>query len=474
MEADAFLSEDLVEEPARPDRGRTPDLKGDDGKYAKFMRNEPAWKESEIEVDPETGRRFQYWNVGMTRNAAAESRIREKVILDPIPHILKDQDVPLRGWYKGKYEAEGVRARPCYTDALLTQPYGGTCPVHCGFCYINNGIRGYRGAGLVVVDPRYPEKVRRQVSKFRTATAFYMSSFTDPFNPLEAIYGNTKGTATVALDNRLPMFFLTRQLAPDWTFDYLRANPYSYMQFSINTSRPDDWARLSPKAVSLATMVDQVRAFHRAGIYVSIQVNPIVAGITTVDHICELIHALASAGADHLIFKFVEIVYPSRAAIVRNMRAAFPDRADAFDALFSQQIGGVYTIDEQYRKLALDEFTRHCSRAGVTMALCYEYEYARNPDGSIRDKTGVSMGAKYLTADQCHGHRVPMFTRDAIGDPWREVESCPPSGCLTCSEQFPTGVPCGSEILASAPALTPAHLRVPAEPKFPTLPVLPS
>jgi DNA repair photolyase len=341
-------------------------------------------------------------------------------------------------------------------------------------CYINNGVRGYRGAGLVVVDPRYPEKVRRQVSKFRTATAFYMSSFTDPFNPLEAIYGNTKGTATVALDNRLPMFFLTRQLAPDWTFDYLRANPYSYMQFSINTSRPDDWARLSPKAVSLATMVDQVRAFHRAGIYVSIQVNPIVAGITSYLDICELIDMLADAGADHLIFKFVEIVYPSRAAIVRNMKAAFGERADAFESLFTQQIGGVYTIDEEYRKEALGVFADRCKAVGVTMALCYEYEYARNPDGSIRDKTGVSMGAKYLTADQCHGHRVPMFTRDAIGDPWREVESCPPSGCLTCSEQFPTGVPCGSEILASAPALTPAHLRVPAEPKFPTLPVLPS
>jgi hypothetical protein len=255
-------------------------------------------------------------------------------------------------------------------------------------CYINNGVRGYRGAGLVVVDPRYPEKVRRQVSKFRTATAFYMSSFTDPFNPL--------------------------------------------------------------------------------------QVNPIVAGITSYLDICELIDMLADAGADHLIFKFVEIVYPSRAAIVRNMKAAFGERADAFESLFTQQIGGVYTIDEEYRKEALGVFADRCKAVGVTMALCYEYEYARNPDGSIRDKTGVSMGAKYLTADQCHGHRVPMFTRDAIGDPWREVESCPPSGCLTCSDQFPTGVPCGSEILASAPALTPAHLRVPAEPKFPTLPVLPS
>lgn len=96
-------------------------------------------------------------------------------------------------------------------------------------CYINNGVRGYRGAGLVVVDPDYPAKIRKQLSKMNTVAAFYMSSFTDPFNPLEEIYGNTRQTAEVALENGLPMFFLTRQLAPGWVYDFLKANPYSYM-----------------------------------------------------------------------------------------------------------------------------------------------------------------------------------------------------------------------------------------------------
>ena len=91
-------------------------------------------------------------------------------------------------------------------------------------CYINNGVRGYRGSGLSTVDPTYPDKIRKQMKSMKTATALYMSSFIDPFMELEPIYQNTKKTATVALDNNLPMFFLTRKKLPDWTFDYLKPN----------------------------------------------------------------------------------------------------------------------------------------------------------------------------------------------------------------------------------------------------------
>jgi hypothetical protein len=98
------------------------------------------------------------------------------------------------------------------------------------------------------------------------------------------------------------------------------------------------------------------------------------------------------------------------------------------------------------------------------MALCYEYEYERDAAGAVVSKTGVTMGARYLTADQCHGRRVPVFSRPTVDDPWTEVAGCPPSGCLTCSDQFPKGaVPCNNPTLAAAPAWEPKHLRTPAQ-----------
>jgi DNA repair photolyase len=329
-------------------------------------------------------------------------------------------------------------------------------------CYINNGTRGYRGQGVTTVDPRYAEKVARQLRGMRTGAAVYMSSFIDPFLELEEHYHNTEGTARAAVDVGLPIYFLTRKRVPGWAYDLLGLNKYSYMQFSINTSDPDDWRRLSPRAVSLGEAFDQVREMHRRGIYVSIQVNPICAGITSNEEIVELIHILAECGADHLIFKFVEIVYPSVPGIIRNMESRFgEERADNFAQLFTQNIGGVRTIDEDYRKAALDVFAIECRRAGVTMALCYEYEYERDEDGNVVSHTGKSMGAKYLTADQCHGHRIPVHTRNDADELFRPMEVCPPSGCLTCGDDAggEDKVPCGDPFLASAPAWTPKDLK---------------
>lgn len=427
--------------------------------YEYHMRNEPHLNLHEPIIDEKTGWRYTHRRIAMTRNAKDENSKEMKVFLDPIPHVVLDQDVPLRGWYKSKVEPAGTRARPCYTEAVLSQPYGGFCSVGCGFCYINNGVRGYRGQGITTVDPNYGEKTRRQIRKMQKSAAIYMSSFIDPFLELEDHYHNTQTLSETATSVGIPIFYLTRKRVPGWAYDQLKKSPYSYMQFSINTPDPSDWRRLSPRAITLPEMLGQVHEMHRQGIYVSIQVNPIVAGVTSNEQIVELIHILASRGANHLIFKFVEIVYPSVPAIVDQMKARFKDgRAERFEELFSCNIGGVRTIDEDYRKSALERFSNECRKAKVTMSLCYEYEYERDEKGRIKNKTGVSMGAKFLTSDQCHGHRVPMHIRQ--GDYFTPLEVCPPSGCLVCGDQE-NGAPCGDPEMAQAKALLPADLARP-------------
>lgn len=443
------------------DQQLTEDLEAIDP-YAFHMQNEPHLNKIEPVVDEETGWRYTFRDIGMTRNATEENTKEMKVWLDPLPHVVVDQDIPLRGWYKAKHEPAAVRPRPCYSEALLTQPYGGFCSVGCGFCYINNGTRGYRGQGITTVDPNYGAKIRKQIGGMKLGTAVYMSSFIDPFMELEQFYHNTENTARAATDAGLPIFFLTRKEVPGWAYDLLKLNPHSYQQFSINTSDPDDWRRLSPRAISLEQMLGQVSEMRRQGIYVSIQVNPIVAGITSNEDIVRLIHTLAERGAHHLIFKFVEIVYPSAPSLIWQMKKRFgEERGARFEALFNCNIGGVRTISEEYRKAALDLFSVECKKAGVTMSLCYEYEFERDASGKVLRSRGVSMGPKYMTSDQCHGHRVPMYVRDNLAEPFRPLEVCPPSGCLTCGEQSggDDKVPCGSPALGSAMALEPKHFR---------------
>ena len=64
----------------------------------------------------------------------------------------------------------------------------------------------------------------------------------------------------------------------------------------------------------------------RNGIYVSIQCNPIIAGIVSHQAVMELFDKLKHAGADHVIVKFVEAGYSWAGAMEERMFKAKRNR----------------------------------------------------------------------------------------------------------------------------------------------------
>jgi DNA repair photolyase len=436
-------------------------------KYQYFMRPEPKKDLGPIQVDYDkvTGRdmRWRWATIGMVRNAPEDEKRRVRVFLDPLPHIQIKDAKQLQGWYQSSDRAipgQRSRPRPCYTDAMLTEPYGGYCTVGCAFCYINSGFRGYRGSGLISVPVDYGEQVAKQLDRMKTSGAGYFSSFTDPFLPLEDFYHNTQKGAEAFVERGLPVFFLSRLRYPEWAIELLKQNPYSYAQKSINTSSREDWKKLSPGAATLDEHLDDIRRLKSEGIYVSIQCNPINPGITSHEDICKLFDELSHAGVDHVIVKFVEAGYSWAPTMVERMIQRFgPERGTDFASLFVDNIGGQKTILESYRLNAHKIYSKKAAEVGMTYATCYEYEYERDEKGEITSKRGRSIGAKYLTADQCHGQRVPMFTRRELDQPFAEVEECPPSGCLTCASDNDDKPRCGSELFGSAKSLRMKDLK---------------
>lgn len=445
MDLEAWLSEDITSEETKK-------------AYQYFMKPEPRDVLSDVLVEEGTGLRYRMMAIGMVRNAKEKKAL--KVFLDPMPHIRLEKGKPLQGWYKGKNERDGVRERPCFTEAILTEPYGGFCAVGCAFCYINAGFRGYRGTGLISVPMGYGGQVRKALSTMRTSAAGYFSSFTDPFLPLESVYHNTQEGASAFVDAGLPIFFLSRLPYPGWAFDLLSKSPYSYAQKSINTPHQADWKRLSPGAATLEHHLEEIRELRARGIYVSIQCNPIVPGVVSHDDVELLFEKLAEAGANHVIVKFVEAGYSWAPAMIERMQYRFGARGDAFAALFTENLGGQKQVQEAYRMEGHVRYKRKATALGMTYATCYEYAFDRDVSGKIVGRVGHSIGRDFLTADQCHGHRVPMFTRKAsLSDPFTEVEECPPTGCLSCSDENAGKPRCGSEVFGDAPALRQEHLR---------------
>lgn len=426
--------------------------------YKYFMRTDPDMREFlgpiERAEDPVTGRemRSRTARIAMMRGSANLKEVR--VYLDPMPHIRQEKGQNLRGWYsnKGDGALQGKRERPCMTDAILTQPYGGACAVNCSFCYINAGGKGYRGSGLASVPLDYGKQVASQLKLMRSAQAGYFSSFTDPFLSLEDYYHNTQDGATAFVEAGLPVFFLSRLSYPGWAYDLLTINPHSYMQKSINTPDEDDWRKLSPGAVPLAQHLAEISEARRRGIYVSIQVNPIVPGIVTHEDVERLFDMLADAGANHVIVKFVEANHPWAPAMIAKITKGFGDnRAAGFRELFVENgAGNQKTITWDYRREGHERYQRRATERGMTYATCYEYT-------KIQPKGYRSVGHDYLTGDTCHGHRVPFYVRTSKG--FMPLEECPPSGCLTCSDDNDGKPRCGSAILGAALALQLKDLR---------------
>lgn len=299
----------------------------------------------------------------------------------------------------------------------------------------------------------YGAHVTKQLKSMKTSAAGYFSSFTDPFQPVEDYYHNTRAGATAFVNAGLPIFFLSRLSYPDWAYDLLRKNPHSYAQKSLNTPDEDDWKKLSPGAITLEEHFAEIRELKRQGIYVSIQVNPIVAGIVTHEDIEQLFEKLAEAGADHVIVKFVEANIPWSGSMVAKITQKFGDnRAAAFRDLFVENsCGAQRTIHRDYRLEGIRRYQRKATQLGLTFSLCYEYD--KGADGKWR-----SIGKDWHTSEQCHGHRVPLYVR--TGDRFNPLSVCPPSGCLHCAEDAPDEKPrCGSELFAQAKDLTISDFR---------------
>ena len=464
----------ITDDADKPAWVTTPTIGEDDNTsatmYEYFMRPEPRDNLSEIRVeyDPLLKRKIKVRDirVGMVRNAKDADKKDVKAYLEPYPHTRIDEAKKLQGWYKALHEPPNKRPRPCFTEAILTEPYGGWCAVGCAFCYINSGVRGYRGTGLITVPIDYGKQIKLQLTKIHRAAAGYFTSFTDPFLPLETWYHNTQRAAREFVDVGLPVFFLSRLKYPKWAIDLMTESPFSYAQKSLNTSSAEDFRRLSPGAFSLPGHLDDIRRIKRRGVYVSIQCNPIIPGVTSHADIIRLFKQLAAAGTDHVIVKFVEAGYSWAPAMVDRMIKRFGARGEQFAELFTDNIGGQKTIQESYRLKAHEMYSHWAKKYGLTYATCYEYKYERDGQGNIVSKTGVSIGREFTTAAQCHGHAVPVFTRDSADELFRPVDECPPSGCLYCAsenEEQPETPRCGDKIAGEGRALRFVELKMPVK-----------
>ena len=185
------------------------------------------------------------------------------------------------------------RASTGYTANL----YKG-CTHGCVYCYAPSLTHDERRWGAYVdVKVNAPEVLDRELRGLKRDELF-LSSASDPYQPVEARYKLTRRSLQVLLRHEFPVSILTRSPLVLRDLDLLQKFEWVKVGMSI-TSVPT--RRFEPGVPPLERRVDTLRKLSGAGITTWVSLAPVIPGIMLID-IDKLFQGLSDAGVSFVSF----------------------------------------------------------------------------------------------------------------------------------------------------------------------------
>ena len=172
------------------------------------------------------------------------------------------------------------------------------CTHGCVYCYAPSLTHDERGWGSYVdVKVNAPSVLERELRKVRKDRVF-LSSASDPYQPVEARYGVTRRCLESLLRNRFPVSILTRSPLVLRDLDLLERFDWVRVGVSITTVPV---RRFEPGVPPLKRRIETLRRLSGAGIGTWVSLAPVIPGIMMVD-LDELFEELSGAGVDSVSF----------------------------------------------------------------------------------------------------------------------------------------------------------------------------
>jgi len=220
-----------------------------------------------------------------------------------------------------------------FFDASVN-PYRG-CEHGCVYCYARptHEWLGF-SSGLdfetrILVKTEAPALLRRALaSKSWTPQVVGLSGVTDPYQPIEARLGLTRGCLEVFADFRNPVAIVTknalvtRDVGP---LSELAHHDAVVVNLSITTLDDSLRRKLEPRASRPESRLDAISELARAGIRVGVMVAPVIPGLN--DHeIPRIIEAAARAGARHAGYIVMRLPHGVKDLFSAWLERHHPDR----------------------------------------------------------------------------------------------------------------------------------------------------
>ena len=165
---------------------------------------------------------------------------------------------------------------------------------------------------------------------------------TDPYQPIEKDYRITRQILEVMLEARHPVVITTKSNRVVEDIDLLAqlaALQLTAVAISVTSLDPQTARLLEPRAPTPARRLEAVQKLSEAGIYVHVNIAPVVPGIT--DHEIEaIVAAAAQQGASSISFIPMRLPHEVAPLFEQWLENHYPDRKAKVMSIVRQMRGG--------------------------------------------------------------------------------------------------------------------------------------
>jgi DNA repair photolyase len=319
----------------------------------------------------------------------------EKIHLEPDADWNPDDDVLPRTQFLVDHSQTAIARNdsPDIGFNASLNPYRG-CEHGCIYCYARptHEFLGF-SAGLdfeskIMVKENAPELLRRELSSPKwQPQVVVMSGVTDCYQPVERKLKLTRRCLEVLLEFRNPVAIITKNFLVTRDLDLLAGlakHQCASVCLSVTTLDNDLRKVMEPRTSPPAARLNAIRKLSEAGVPVSVNVAPIIPGLT--DHeMPKILQAAHDAGATSAGYTVVRLPYANAPLFEQWLQVHFPDRKEkVLNRLKAMRGGKLY--DAQWGK-------RFSGEGIFAEQIAQMFEVARRKAGFKDDYAELSTAA---------------------------------------------------------------------------------
>jgi DNA repair photolyase len=316
----------------------------------------------------------------------------EKIHLEPDAEWNPEEDVSPRTQFLVDHSKTAI----AYNDSpdigfdASLNPYRG-CEHGCIYCYARptHEFLGF-SSGLdfeskIMVKQNAPELLRAELAspKWKPQTII-MSGVTDCYQPVERKLKLTRRCLEVLAEFRNPVAIITKNFLVTRDVDVLsELAKYNCASVCLSVTTLDTELRkvMEPRTSPPSARLAAIRKLSEAGVPVSVNVAPIIPGLT--DHeIPKILQAARDAGAISAGFTVVRLPYSVAPLFEKWLEVHFPDRKEkVLNRIRAMRGGKLY--DAEWGK-------RFCGEGIFSEQIAQMFDVARRKAGFTDDWPGLS------------------------------------------------------------------------------------